>query len=187
MSAFSRCRREDHKGGARCWGCKSTTAKEPWSWQPSSNICIWTAASLCISSIREAGQHQTGAHRWHVMKSRMPSHRKYLAAPGTRPCQELRRFHPSWVVMICLHPTSDMHITQAPSGLAEQATPARGQAMQPLSATPAGRLQGNALFNINAHLGLGGLAAARAKSPPKPRSLVSNRMPSIGLISYIGS
>ena len=59
--------------------------------------------------------------------------------------------------------------------------------MQPLSATPAGRLQGNALFNINAHLGLGGLAAARARSPPKPRSLVSSRMPSIGLISYIGS
>ena len=74
---------------------------------------------------------------------------------------------------ISLHPTSDMHIMQAPSGLAEQATPAGCQALRPLPAAPAGRLQGNPLFNINAHLGLGGLAAACAKSPPKSRSLVS--------------
>jgi hypothetical protein len=74
MLVVSWCRRENHKGRAGCWGGSNTTAREPDSRGPSSTIRSWTAASLCISSIRQAGQHQTPALMWRVMWSRTCLH-----------------------------------------------------------------------------------------------------------------
>lgn len=55
---------------------------------------------------------------------------------------------------------------------AQENTQAQKQACRPHSGRAGGRPQSNALFNISAHLGLGGAAASRTLSPPKNRPQV---------------
>ena len=55
---------------------------------------------------------------------------------------------------------------------AQENTQAQKQAFRPYSGRAGGRPQSNALFNISAHLGLGGAAASRMLSSPKNRPQV---------------
>ena len=64
-----------------------------------------------------------------------------------------------------------------------QDSPAQKQALRPVLGDAGGRPKGNALFNITAHLGLGGAGASRT-SPPRTRALVGSRQANLARHSY---
>ena len=58
---------------------------------------------------------------------------------------------------------------------AAEKNPTQKQVPRPAPNGPSGKLQGNALFNITAHLGLGGPGASRALPPSRSPLSVSSR------------